>query len=52
MEGIKLMFILTFMIVIGIVIGTIASWLLGFLLVDKETMREIESKYEDTDTTA
>lgn len=43
-------------LIFGIIIGVIAAWLLGFLLVGKETMRDIESQFEtadeDTDTTA
>ena len=39
MEGIKLTYIL------GIGVGTVASWLLGFLLVDREKIRELESQW-------
>lgn len=37
-------------IILGVLIGIVASWLLGFLLVDKETMRDIEAQYENTNT--
>lgn len=39
---------------LGIMVGIGASWLLGFLLVDRETMRELElqnEKSKDTRTT-
>ena len=32
-----------FDIALGVIIGIVASWLLGLLLVDKETMQEMES---------
>ena len=35
-------------IALGVIIGIVASWLLGFLLVDKETMQELESEFRSS----
>lgn len=35
-------------IILGIGIGVIASWLLGFLLIDKEALCELENENSKT----
>lgn len=43
MEGVKLMYIISCILSIGV--GVVASWLLGFLLIDREKMRELELQW-------
>lgn len=36
------------MYVLSIAIGVLASWLLGFFLIDKEALRELENENSET----